>query len=275
MLRERWRNNIRLTTACALLIASTFFGCNNLEGSSSNTPTLAESPMPSPNSMPWDDWGFESQQLSGNGPDSIVVTVDGNYPRLVTFTFTGSGWHWANMYDANIGVGTKQNRASAVWDPLFGNSTTLKVEGKGPWTMTIQPLSMAPTWYLPNELLISNDQSVYTVVDPRESGDTLTSIVWRAEGCPVTTKETRVWMPGGGGINGWWKTNPSKKRGAFVYLNWIYANGQIGWGLGVSTSISDSQTSSYNGAAKARNNIVGVIASTNCKKLIIDQGPST
>jgi hypothetical protein len=222
--------------------------------------------------MPLDEWGFESKQFSGNGPDSIDVTVDGYYPRLVTFTFSGTTWHWANMNDANIAIGTKQDRASAVWDPLFGNSTTLKIEGKGPWTMTIRPLAMAPTWYLQNTLVITEQDSVYTVVDPRDSDDVETSIVWRAEGCPVSTEEKRVWMPGGGGINGWWKTTPRKLRGAYIYLSWVYASGQIAWGLGVSSQVFDSQSSKYNGTAKTQNKLVAIIANTNCKEIIVGQG---
>ena len=175
------------------------------------------------------------------------------------------------MHDANASVGTKEGRASVIWDPLFGTSTTLTIETKGSWSMTVQSLSMAPTWDLGTRLTIKDGNAVFKVVNPLKSGANTTPIAWRATGCPVSTADKRVWNPGGGGINGWWSTELGKKRGASIYLRFIYHNGQVDW-LGEDGGSWDSQSRTYSGATKTRGEIVAITTYTNCEELILEVG---
>lgn len=218
--------------------------------------------------MSWDQWEIPEQTFSGTGAENFVVTAEGNYPKLLTFSFAGDGWHWATSTGANISVGTEGRRASVVWDPLFGTSATFKIDTKGSWSMTLQSISMAPSWDFRTRLTITNGQAVFKVAEALTPGTTTNPISWQATGCPVSTADKQVWLPGGGGINGSWVTELGEKRGALIILQYIYRDGRVDWS-GSKGGSDNSQTPAYSGTATPLGEVVAIMTWSNCQSLTL------
>ena len=247
------------------LLASACGGPITSNPQASGDPDPAQSQS---NAMPWNQWEVPTQTFSGTGAQDLVITAKGNYPRLLTFSFTGDGWHSASSSGANIIVSTEGRRASVVWDPLFGNSATFKVDTKGSWSMTLQSLSMAPSWDSGTPLTITDGQAVFKVAASLNPGTTTKPIAWQATGCPVSTADKQVWLPGGGGINGQWFTELGEKRGALIIVQYIYRDGKMDW-MGSSGGSLDSQSTVYSGSATPRDEVVVIMTWSDCQSLVL------
>lgn len=254
-----------------IFVIAVVSGCGGTATSNPNAPSPSAPTQGQPSDTVWDQWDVPLQTYSGTGSENITISANANYPRLITFKFSGNGWHWATMSEANISVGTEEGRAAVVWDPLFGNTTTVKIESSGAWSMNVQSLSRAPTWELDSQLTITDENAVFKVSESQSSVTSTTSIIWKATGCPVSTEDKRVWIPGGGGINGTWSTELGEKRGASIILQYIYQDGQFDWS-GDTGGSWDSQSPNYSGSATPLGKIVAIRTFTNCEKLILDAG---
>lgn len=265
------------TFGCWLLSASLAVSCSGSDQSAIGLPTsmasssseLTDTPSASSAEEIIERWNFAPQTSSGTGTDTILLTAMGSMPMLLTFNFRGTGMHTADLSEAYEYVYTKETSASIVWIPIFGNSTPLTVDTKGEWSVTIAPLSQAPSWDLSRQLIISKDVSVYKLSQLVGSTSGIGAIEWSASGCPVSSSDKQSWNPGGGGINGWWSTTIGKKRGTTIYLNFVDSFGRPS-GLGAGMQNFDSQVSTYSGTYRfIGENIVAIEAFTDCKQLIL------